>query len=105
MEKIYILFLAFILVGCADADLIEPIDPDDEYTIDPIVKNIVEDVVSGQHNYIGRTVRIKGIVALAAKNFNPVPGARKDQITIQTGDPDVEFFIVGDKVFAPINKI
>jgi hypothetical protein len=101
MEKIYILFFVFILAGCTGNPIVHD-DPDAEYpSVDPSVEDIVKDVVSGQHNYIGRTVRIKGIVALTAKDFTSLPGARKDQITIQTGGPDVEFFILGDKVFAP----
>ena len=99
MKKIYILFLAFILAGCTGANIKH--GPSDEYIIDPIVKDVVKDVVSGQHNYIGRTVRIKGIVERAAKDFNPVRHDRKDQITIQTGDSEVEFFIVGDEVLVP----
>ena len=101
MEKIYILFLAFILAGCTDANPIGHDGTDAEYTIDPIVEDIVKDVASDQHNYIGRTVRIKGIVKRTAKDFKPLPGARKDQITIQTGVSDVEFFILGDKVYCP----
>ena len=102
MKKIYILFLAFILAGCPNSNPIGPENTDTEdISVDPTVEDIVTDVLSGQDNYIGKIVRINGIVEKAAKDFNPAPDASKDQITIQTGDSDVEFFILGNKVHAP----
>lgn len=103
MKKIYILFLAFILAGCSDVPPIESDDPPNELIIDPIVEDIVKDVASGQQNYIGKTVRIKGIVKKAAKNFTPVIDNRTDQITIKTGswESEVAFFILSDEILAP----
>ena len=102
MKKIYILFLAFILAGCSGPKLMDSNGDDHEdINIDPIVKAIVKDMVSGQQNYIGKTVKIKGTVRVTAKDFKPVIGNRKDQIIIYTGDQDVDFLIEGDNVHAP----
>ena len=98
MQKIYMLFLAFILVGCTDSNHMEPEPPKDVYNS---IAHIVEDVALGQHNYVGRAVKINGIVERAADDFNPNPMSAKDQITIETGSSAVDFFILGDKVVPP----
>lgn len=99
MKKIYMLFLVFILAGCTDSNDIEPKSPNGEYDS---IDHIVEDVALGQRDYIGRTVKINGIVERAADDFTPDPRTAKYQITIETGSSAVEFFILGDKVVPPL---
>ena len=98
MGKIYMLFFIFILAGCTNGNPMDPKDPtDDQYTS---IAHIVEDVALGQHNYVGRTVKIKGVVEKAAADFTPI--SHKYQITIETRNSGVEFFILGDKAVPPL---
>ena len=100
MKKIYMLFLAFILVGCDRGNNMEPEpQPDKQYTN---IDRIEKDAALGQYNYVGRTVRIKGIVERAADSFNSFLIPHKYQITIETKSSEVEFFILGDKVVLPV---
>ena len=99
MKKIYILFFAFILAGCNGSNGSNHVKPEPPNTS---IADIVADVALGQYNYVGRAVKINGIVERAVDDFNPNPTNAKDQITIETGSSAVEFFILGDKVFTPL---
>ena len=92
IKKIYVLFLAFtILAGCTGSDEVKMIEPPES-----TISHIIESVRFGDSDYIGKTVKINGIVERAANEFTPNPTA-ENQITIETGTGEVEFFILGEK--------